>query len=216
MQFYSINQKPSGDEVAERYRTDFCFDDDDARGDAPKCPSCGAFVGLLENLPPYHVHLEIWGENFGDFAFWLNEFLVSRRFRDEFKESGLKGLSSFKSVEVLSQKSYGKNNNKQLQPPEYFRVLPKIGAAKINLEASGVEWINIERPTCNECLSGTLKRWQCVVVDEKSWNGDDIFYAFGIPGMLLTSSRFYEWAKTHQFRNLIMKPAIECSHDFYK
>jgi hypothetical protein len=95
-------------------------------------------------------------------------------------------------------------------------VHPKIGAAKIDLDASGVEWRDAERPTCKRCLSGgTKERWHRVVVDEKSWNGDDVFFAFGIPGTLLVSSRFYEWAKPHQFRNLIMKPAIECSYDFY-
>ena len=62
---------------------------------------------------------------------------------------------------------------------------------------------------------GILKRWQSVVVDEKSWNGNDIFFAFGISGELLASSRFFEWAKVYQFQNLIMKPAVESSHDFY-
>ena len=215
MQFYVINTKPSGDEVIERYRTDFKFDDNDARGDAPKCPHCGSFIGMFECLPPYHAHLETWGEDFGDLAFWLTEFLVSRKFRDEYKKTGLKWLSSFMPVEVLSQKRYGKTRGKRLKPPEYFRVFPKIGAAKIDLEASGVEWEDNKRPTCEKCLSGIKRSWQHVVVDKKSWNEDDIFYAFGIPGELLASSRFYEWARAHEFRNLIMKPAIECSHDFF-
>lgn len=217
MQFYVINQKPSGEEDVERYRTDFYFDDNDAKGDALKCPNCDEYISMLKSLPPYHAHLETWGEDFGDLAFWLDDFLVSRKFRDEYKKSGLQGLASFEPVEILSQKRYGKTRGKKLKPPEYFRVLPKIGAARIDLEASGAEWKDNKRPTCNHCLSGggVLKRWARVVVDEKSWNGDDIFYAFGIGGELLATSRFHQWAKAHQFRNLIMKPASESSHDFY-
>jgi hypothetical protein len=214
MQFYIIDQKPKGSESSERYRTDFWYDDSVAKGNAPKCPKCGAFIGLLEKLPPYRVHLETWGEEFGDLAFWMDSFLLSRRFREEFQNSGLKGLSSFERVEVLSHKRYG---NARGKPPEYFWVLPQIGAARIDVEASGVEWGENKRPTCELCLSGggVLRRWRRVVVDKKSWNGDDVFYAFGIPGELLTSARFFEWAKSRYFRNLIMKPAIECSHDFY-
>jgi len=217
MNFYIIDKKPSGDEGVERFRTDFHFDDGDATGDASTCPECGEFIGLLESLPPYHVHLETWGEGFGDVAFWLKEFLVSSRFRDEFKRSGLKGLSSFEPVEILSQRRFGKSRGKRLKPPEYFRVLPKIGAARINVDASGVEWKDNKRPTRKWCLSGAggLMRWKRLVVDESSWKGEDIFYAFGISGTLLTTSRFYEWAQVHDFRNLIMKPAVECSHDFY-
>ena len=217
MKFYVIDKKPKGDEAMERYRTDFYFDEDDAIGAAPKCSHCGTFIGMLESLPPYKVHLETWGEDFGDLAFWLGEFLVSRKLHDEFLKSGLKGLSSFERVEVLSCKHFGKAKGKRITPPEYFRVHPTIGGARIDLEASGVECEDSKITRCTHCLSGggILKRWQSVVVDEKSWNGNDIFFAFGISGELLASSRFFEWAKVYQFQNLIMKPAVESSHDFY-
>jgi hypothetical protein len=217
MQFHVINKKPSGDENVERYRTDFYFDDNDVKGEALKCPVCGEFISMLVSLPPYHVHLETWGEDFGDVAFWLKEFLVSRRFRDEYKKSGLKGLASFEPVEIISQKRFGKSRGKKLKPPEYFRVFPTIGAAKIDLAASGVVWKGENGTTCNHCQTprGEFKSWQRIVVDENSWNGDDIFYAFGISGQLLASARFFEWAKSHEFRNLILKPALECTYDFY-
>jgi len=217
MDFYKIIQKPSGDEDTERYRTDFYFDDNDAKGPALTCPDCGAFISMLVSLPPYHVHLETWGEDFGDLAFWSDEVLVSRRFRDEFRKSGLKGLTLFEPVEILSQKRFGKSRGKRLKPPEYFRVMPGIGAAKIDLGASGVEWKDVKRASCPRCLSngGILKSWQRIIVDEGSWNGADVFRAYGIRGNPLASSRFYEWSKKHDFRNLVFKPASECSHDFY-
>ena len=115
MQFYVVDEKPSGDETYERYRTDFSFDDNDAKGDALKCSDCGRFISLLPSLPPYHVHLETWGEDFGDLAFWMHEFLVSRRFRDEYRSSGLRGISAFEPVEILSQKRFGKTRGKRLK-----------------------------------------------------------------------------------------------------
>lgn len=129
----------------------------------------------------------------------------------------MKGLSGFAPVQILSQKRFGRSRGKRLKPPEYFGVYPRIGSARIDFEASGVEWGENQKPTCKSCLSGggVLKRWKHGVIDEKSWNGDDIFHAFGLLGTLFVSSRFYEWAQFHQFRNLVMKPDVEHSHDFY-
>lgn len=214
MKFYVIDKKPKGSEKAERYRTDFMYDDSVVPGDAPKCPKCGSFVGMLESIPPYSVHLETWGEGFGDLCFWMNDFLASPRFRDEYNKSGLKGLSEFKRVTVLSHKKYAFIDER---PPEYFRTIPKVGAARIDPIASAIEWRDSKRPTCELCLAGAgvLERWHHVVVDESSWSGEDIFYAYGLTGTLLVSSRFYEWANGHHFRNLAMKLSTESSHDFY-
>jgi hypothetical protein len=118
MQFYCVVQKPSGDETVEQFRTDFYFDDSDAKGDAEKCPDCGEFISMLPSLPPYHVHLETWGEDFGDLAFWMSEFLVSRRFRESYRGSGLKGLPAFEPSfpEAFRQKPR--------QTPQAARVFP--------------------------------------------------------------------------------------------
>jgi hypothetical protein len=169
---------------------------------------------MLESLPPYRVHLETWGEAFGDLAFWMSEVLISRRFRDEYLLSGLAGLSTFEPADVLSHTSRG---NVRGTPPEYFRVAPKSGAARVDVVASGIEWGSNKPPKCEWCLSdgGVLKRWSRVIIDKESWNGDDVFYPFGIPGVLVASFRFFEWAEKHRFHNLVMKPATEYSHDFY-
>jgi hypothetical protein len=98
MRFYTIQTKPKGSRHAERFRTDFTYDDSVPKGDAPKCPICERFVGMLEALPPYRVHMETWGEGFGDLAFWMTDFLVSEAFRTAFLEADLKGLSQFIQV----------------------------------------------------------------------------------------------------------------------
>ena len=77
MKFYVVNKKPSGGYNFERFRTDFYYDESVAKSDAPRCPLCGAFVGMLVSIPPYRVRLETWGTGFGDLAFWMSDFLIS-------------------------------------------------------------------------------------------------------------------------------------------
>jgi hypothetical protein len=37
--------------------------------EAPRCPTCGRFVGMLKWQPPYRVEMDTWGDHFGDLAF---------------------------------------------------------------------------------------------------------------------------------------------------
>lgn len=205
MTFYVIEKKPKGG-LLEKYRTDFEYDESVPTGEAPRCPRCGAPIGMLASLPPYRVDLDTWGDEFGDLAFWLDDFLVSRRFRDAFTRSGLKGLSSFTPASVLSHTAHGKVCG---DPPEYFRVRPSNGPARVDPITSGFEWVNSNHPSCWECLSGPKKHWDRIVIDQQSWTGEDLFYPYGAPGVLVASGRFFQWAQAHCFGNLVMIPALE-------
>lgn len=214
MDFYSIIEKPSGDELVEQYRTDFAYDDSVAKSEAPKCPKCNLFVGMLETVPPLRVHLETWGDGYGDLAFWMSDFLVTLRFRSEFERSGLSGLQRFDSTECLSRKHHGGSLG---DPPDYFRTIPRIGGAKVDISASEVEWGEGKHPTCDLCLSGggVLKRWKRIVIDESSWDGSDIFHPYRFQGVLIVSSSFYDWATEQLFRNLTFRHSTDHAHDFY-
>jgi hypothetical protein len=211
--FYVVNQKPSGKQL-EQFRTDFHYDDSVAKVDAARCAKCNAYIGMREPVPPFRVRIETWGIGFGDFAFWLDDFLVSKRFHDAYAASGLRGLREFSQVEVLSCRKHRKFSD---AIPSYFRTIPHLGAAKIDLVKSGVDYGDMIQARCDVCLSGpgVLKRWKSVVVDESTWNGDDIFYAFGLPGTLIVSSRFADWANEFSFKNLVLEDAESSSHDFY-
>jgi hypothetical protein len=211
--FYIVNQKPSGKDF-ERFRTDFFYDDSVKTIDAVRCPKCNSYIGMREPVPPFRVRIETWGTAFGDFVFWLDDFLVSKRFRDAYEASGLRGLREFSPVEVLSCRKHRKHSEEM---PLYFRTIPKLGAAKIDLAKSGIDFGEQRELRCDVCLSGpgVLKRWKAVVVDESTWNGDDIFYAYGLPGSLIVSSRFAEWAANFEFKNLVLEDAKCSSHDFY-
>ena len=172
--------------------------------------------GLLVCCKLFRRSMFIWkrgGSEFGDIAFWMNDFLTSDRFRDAFMNSGLKGLSRFIGVTVLSHRSHGAL---EAAPPIYFRTIPHVGSAQVDVTASEVEWREDERPKCSTCLlgGGAIESWRRVVVNEETWNGDDIFYSYGIPGVLLVSSRFYDWAEGLNFQNLYMFPSEEYGKNF--
>jgi hypothetical protein len=95
--------------------------------------------------------------------------------------------------------------------------MPNLGSARIDPVASEIDWGEPDKPRCKVCLSGpgVLKRWKRVVVDEATWNGDDIFFAYWLPGSLIVSTRFAKWAKENEFKNLILEDALSSSHDFY-
>lgn len=213
MEFFTITKRPKNDDDPRSCRTDFEYDESVVKTGAPQCPECGTFVGMLQARPPYRVHLETWAMCYGDFAFWMTDFLVTSRVRDAYIDSSLSGLSDFHATEIVIR-----TNHKPIKddPPEYFRTIPNIGSARIDISASGMEWKDNKQPTCPVCLGdgGTLTSWKHIVIDEDSWNGDDIFYAYGIPGVLVATSRFVEWANQHQFKNLAWERSKENSHAF--
>ena len=214
MKFFVISKKPSGSEDYEKFRTDFYYDDSVKKGEAPRCLKCNSFTGMLVPIPPFRVRLETWGIDFGDLAFWMSDFLVTQRFRDSYLESGLSSIGDFQSVEVLSCRRYRKRLG---TPPSYFQAVPKIGSSRVDVEKSEIEWVDSKPPECDVCFSGAgaIKRWKRVVIDERSWNGDDVFYPYGLPGSLVVTERFADWAQEHQFKNLILVDALSSSHDFY-
>src|SRR5690242_8555428 len=88
------------------------------RGDAPHCPLCGGYTGMLPLLPPVRVEVEAWGTEFGDLAFGPGEeLLVSDHFWKHYGTSSLVGLSFVGSAEVAKVKSRKKF---QTQTPYYY------------------------------------------------------------------------------------------------
>ena len=214
LDFFVVVKHPKAPRFSEAARTDFTFDESVPTGDAPKCPRCGAYVGMLESLPPFRVELETWGPQFGDCAFWLRSFLVSARFVEAYAVAELKGLSGFDRVEVLSHRAYGRARG---TVPSYFHVVPKMGSARIDSHACGIERGPEKGEICSTCLGGggEIKRWKHTILDTASWQGDDIFYPHGLSSTLVVSRRFKDWSDRHAFENLILVPSSEWSYDFY-
>ena len=207
MRFYVLDTFPKGN--AETFMTEA---KGSQQGDAPKCESCGDYVGSLQWLPPLRADLELCGKEFGDFAFapGSDSFLVSSRFKEAYQGAYLAGLTGFDPVEIVKVTSRRK---KLPARPPYFRVVPTRSRTYIDVVASEFEWL--EPPACRECLSAPVVRWKRLLIDEGTWSGDDIFFARGLTGTVFATQRFKDLCDTHKITNAIFTPAESYAYDFY-
>ena len=153
-------------------------------GDAPKCPRCGRFIGMLTWLPPFRVEIETWGREFGDMVkAGAYDFLVSHRFKRLYESHRLKGLVGFEPVEITKVKRHQKSS---AAVPEYFKVSVVSSQTSIDQEGSGFEWQGDE-PICPECLwpqtSCTLRGYKGIVIKSGTWTGEDIFILVALRSM---------------------------------
>jgi hypothetical protein len=196
--FYVLEHPPNGHDDA---LTDFLFAPDKKRDEAPRCPKCGGFIGMMQALPPIRVELETWGRRFGDLAFGVgNDFLACERFKDEFLLSGLTGLFGFAPAEII--KVVARRGKIPKLTPNYFHIVPGRSRAAIDHRKSEIEY---ERPwTCEECRVGYMRRFQRIALEPNTWSGEDVFIARGLPGTIITSERFKEFCDRHAFSNCLL------------
>jgi hypothetical protein len=197
----------------KQFLTDFTSLAPDNSGDAPQCPVCGRYIGMLPWLPPYRAQIEIWGDEAGDIVFGPgDELLVSEKFKHEYENNGLNGILKFIRTEVVSVKSSRKLLQKNL--PFYFVATIKRSRAIIDHVLS--ELILDQPWTCDECrLGGIVKRISRVVIEENTWSGEDIFFARGLPGKIITSEKFRNFCINSDIKNCELIEAKNYSFDFY-
>jgi hypothetical protein len=176
-------------------------------GDAPKCPRCGRFIGMLTWLPPFRVEIETWGRQFGDvIKVGGCDLLVSSCFRQQYEMHRLKGLLNFYPVEIVKVK---RHQRLDAEPPEYFKTSVIRSRTAVDQEESGFEWEDDE-PVCPECLwkeaSGTLRAFKSVVLRTSTWTGDDICYPRGSPVNVVVSSRFRDVCVESELTNVVFLP----------
>ncbi len=210
MKFYVLSSPRDTDGAAV---TDFSKSGSVNRGEAPTCPICGGFTGMLPWLPPYRAELEVWGKDFGDIAFGPgNELLVAQRVADAFKSEGLVGFSGFDEVDIVKVIRRG-GSKITSHPPRYYCVAIARSRAAIDVEASGL--VHEEPFTCPECRIGLVKRTTRIVLEEGTWSGEDVFYARGLPGTILASERFKAFFDRYSVDNGTLIDAAGYSFDFY-
>jgi hypothetical protein len=209
MKFFVL-QNPKTDEGSAV--TDFVPVDGSRLGEAPRCPICGQFVGMLPLLPPVRIELEAWGADFGDIAFGpADEILVTERFWELYQASGLTGLLDVGPAEVVKAKFHGKARQ---STPQYRCCRVAQGRAAINDAKSGLEKAGVQ--ACEECRQGgIIKRTKRVVLEPDSWSDEDIFFARGLPGIILVSEKFQQLCEKSQVSNCWLAPAEEFSFDHY-
>ena len=211
MQFFMLEEEPTTEPEHQIASMDAVKAAGKNVGDARRSEACGKYVGMCEWLPPYRVELETWGRVFGDVAVCGSDLLVSSRFKQAWEQSQLHGLSGFSAVEIVKVIRRRKSTG---APLKYFRAVVSRGRTAIDLAASGFEWGSA--PTCPACRLGhIIKRWKRILIDQATWNGDDIFIARGLPSTIIVSERFKEFCKLNDVKNAHLIPADTFARDYY-
>jgi hypothetical protein len=188
-----------------RYDAEVDTAEPENRGEAPRCPRCGTFIGMLKWLPPYRVELELHGQELGDFMEGPGyELLISERFAEAFRAEGLTGLEGFHPVEVQRVRRKGKGARKPLTVPRYQVASPCYGRGAVDLVLNRVR--TLRTPTCPECRTGGINAIHGFVLEPGTWSGEDIFRPRGMPGELVVSERFKDFAERHQLTNVVLTP----------
>lgn len=180
-------------------------------GGFPTCSNCGYPAALREWLPPYRVEIETWGRHFGDWAPRGDNLVVSERFKRIFQENSLQGLSGFDPIHVVR---FLHRRKKPSEPaPHYFRASVIHSPTTVDQEASGYVWGN-KAERCPVCLrGGDVKRYARIVVDEATWNGDDVFWPRGGP-CVLVSERLKSLCEANEIRGMTFRDPLLQSYNY--
>jgi hypothetical protein len=157
-------------------------------GNAPKCSKCGKYLGMCPLIGEVVVELELWNNSADDVCFGPgDEILFSSRLKDAFESSHLIG-ADFRSVKIARVKSHKRGKS---TIPQYYLTHISRSRVIVDAAASNIEWEG--KIDCEEChLDGIMKRFKQIVLVPGTWNGEDIFFARGLPGIIITSQRFLE------------------------
>jgi hypothetical protein len=169
-------------------------------GDPDYCNVCGKPLNIKKWLPPYKVVLE--KPVFGDFIYGsFSEMLVSERFMNEYKMSGLKGIISFHPVEIVKVKN---KKNTHPTPPQYFKIQIIRSETAIDEKASGFKReFSGEDIYCKFCQNGgIIKSFKGIFIKESSWTGEDVFYAKGLSGTIFATQYFADFLMKYGFSNI--------------
>lgn len=181
-------------------------------GPASRCQECGEYVEMLHWLPPHRVEIELLGKDPGDFVYGGPiDVLVSERLRDLYQSAHLSGFEGFDPVQVVKIKRQRKLIGGQI--PNYYHVRVGRSSAKVNDKASGIR--REEGKSCSECGGGGILSANRIVLEEGTWSGEDAFYARGLPGIILVTSRFAEVCSTYRLKGAVLTPALEYRYERY-
>jgi hypothetical protein len=204
--FYVLN-----DEMPGLHDTKALAADPVHYGDAPRCARCNAGFAMRTWLQPYRVELELYGQSLGDFVKGPgNSFLLSERMAKAFQAEGLTGLSGFNPAEVVRVRRRGKGP-KPGAVPTYFVVTPSFGRAAVDVTRSRLRYG--EPITCEECRSAGLDTVHGFTLEPETWQGEDVFRAWGLPGTDIVSERFAQFVARHGLTNMKLIPAEEYTWD---
>jgi hypothetical protein len=197
MQFYTLEWV-----VGVPYETDALDMDPRHLGASTKCPKCGIPVSSLSWLPPYRAEIRAFTGKFGDLAYGTgDDLLVSEKFRRAWEQSGLRGITEFAPLERMRFRPARLGR----KPVTYYHIAVKQWGTRIDLSRSRLDH---EDPIqCDKCqYGGIINSIRGFSIDESSWTGEDIFYAWGSTGCMIVTDRVRQLRDDHGLTNINLIP----------
>ncbi|WP_240360097.1 hypothetical protein [Pyxidicoccus caerfyrddinensis] len=133
----------------------------------------------------------------------VSGLLATERFVEDFKAEGLTGLSGFHPVEIKRVRRRGRGP-KPGPPPKYLYVTLAYGHAALDMERSRI--LRKKPPTCTWCRYAGPDAIDGLVLEEGTWNGEDVFRPRGMWGVVLFSERFKRFAERHAMSHMALIP----------
>lgn len=167
--------------------TDYVTIEESVLGEAPTCPVCGNFIGMLPILPPIVVEIKSQGEQWSHISFGSgNELLISDQLKKEILNLNLTGIERMEPVTI--SKSKGRRRFMP-QLPEYWMSSIIFSQKAVDDEKSGI--VRQRSWTCPHCkFGGLIESVGKVALEKDDMMAEDIFYPRGLPGTIIVSESF--------------------------
>lgn len=187
-------------------------------GQAPKCPSCGAYLGMRKWLAPHRVRLVKGMKSFapGDIIDGPGcEAMMSERFIAEYERANLKGIERWEPVTIEGYNNYWEKKLKRPAPAEQYRIAtfprPMVRAKwdlmhPRPLPGTSLNWIGCDVCGRHPSAAGSYRG---IVVDDDSWNGADIFQLTNFGGCFVVTEAFAKFVAESKLSGIPLVPTAK-------
>lgn len=189
----------------------FAYNIEPEYGEAPRCPSCGRWIGMKPWLPPYRIRLVegtkspkpadvITGPGFSG-------FIASERFAAEFKRAHLTGVDRWEPVHIKGYSDYEGDpiaSPADLTRTYHYAILP---APRTRAKLRHAVYTG-PPPVCPVCQGAALESYQGLDVDETSWTGADVFITINA-GLVVVTDRFAGVCQAGEITGMHLVPTAE-------
>ena len=167
--------------------------------DPPHCKKCNTKLAPLIRKPPhkYRLHHGKAGDLLTDgmavaFSMQAIKLLLT---------SELKGIAYSETPIQLSDVDFS-----------YYMVTPSITCTLLDEVASGV--VVDELRGCDQCRVMATSKIDRIVLNERTWPGDDFFMMGNLFGVILVTKRFVEFVNQHKLTNFEFIHQDDFQEDF--
>ncbi|MEX0313723.1 MAG: DUF1629 domain-containing protein [Allomuricauda sp.] len=174
-------------------------------GEAKICQGCGVYISMLEWLPPFEVNVS--KKKLADFIYGpFVGFIISKKFKRKFELTNLKGVVSFKKVDLYYKK--------KLLEEEYYYADIEIVNAFIDLSLIEFE----KKELCDTCQKGRsiIGRIDGVHFETPDRITEDVFFTTAIgQSVVFLSENFREFILKEEFTNVTLLNSTKFRRDIY-